>query len=125
VAQVNAARKNAGLKPVHLDVELSRGCQSHARYLALNHRRVGAQGLNVHREDTDLPGASREGVQAAKESVIALVLDPQSCVENWMATLYHRVPLLEPNLERVGFGHARIDGHKWACVLDTGNGRTP
>ena len=42
-----------------------------------------------------------------------------------MATLYHRLPILRPDLERIGFGHARIQGHKWACVLDTGNGRKP
>jgi uncharacterized protein YkwD/DNA-directed RNA polymerase subunit RPC12/RpoP len=123
VAKLNAVRKAAGLKAVRLDPELSQGCQSHARYLALNHQRSVAQGMNVHREDADLPGASAEGAKAAKESVIAVLLDPQSCVENWMATLYHRAPLLEPSVERVGFGHAQINGHKWACVLDIGNGR--
>jgi len=125
VARVNLVRKYPGLPPVRLDTELSRGCQSHARYLAFNHQHPAALGLGVHRQDAELPGASPEGARAAKESVIAIVLDPQSCVENWMATLYHRIPILEPNLERVGFGHARIQGHKWVCVLDTGNGRTP
>lgn len=123
--QVNAARKAAGLTPVRLDAELSRGCQSHAHYLALNHQRPETLGARVHREDAQLPGASPEGARAAKESVIAVILDPQACVENWMATLYHRIPILAPNLERIGFGHARIHGHKWVCVLDTGNGRTP
>jgi uncharacterized protein YkwD len=122
-AQVNAVRKTAGLQPVHLDAELSRGCQSHARYLARNHRRPEILGMSMHRQDADLPGASPEGARAAKESVIAVVLDPQTCIENWMATLYHRIPILTPNLERIGFGHARIQGHKWVCVLDTGNGR--
>lgn len=123
VTRLNAARKAAGLPAVRLDAELSRGCQSHARYLSLNQKRGAAHGLAVHRQDTELPGASPEGAQAAKESVIAVVLDPESCVEDWLATLYHRVPLLTTDLERVGFGHARIDGRKWACVLDTGNGR--
>jgi len=71
----------------------------------------------------ELPGATPEGARAAKESVIATLLDPQICVENWMATLYHRVPVLTANLERVGFGYARMNGRKWVCVLDTGNGR--
>ncbi|MHB1423015.1 MAG: CAP domain-containing protein [Gemmataceae bacterium] len=124
VARVNAVRKAAGLSTVRLDADLSRGCQAHARYLALNHQRSATLGLGVHREDADLPGASPQGAKAAKEAVIAVVLDPQTCVENWMATLYHRIPILTPNLERVGFGHARVHGHKWACVLDTGNGRT-
>lgn len=123
LARVNEVRKIAGLMPVRLDAELSKGCQSHARYLVLNARRLEGQGMNVHREDLTLPGASPAGASAAKESVIAIVLDPQICVENWMATLYHRIPLLAPNLDRVGFGIARIHGHKWACVLDTGNGR--
>jgi uncharacterized protein YkwD len=123
VAQVNAVRKAAGLPPVRLDAELSSGCQSHARYLSLNEKRPAAQGLAVHREDMDLPGATPEGARAAKASVIAIVLDPQTCVEGWIATLYHRIPILTPDLERVGFGHTRMNGRKWACVLDTGNGR--
>jgi uncharacterized protein YkwD len=125
VAQLNAVRKTAGLPPVRLDGELSRGCQSHARYLALNHQHPAVLGMGVHGQDAKLPGASPEGARAAKESVIAIVLDPQTCIENWTATLYHRIPILAPDLERVGFGHARIQGHKWVCVLDTGNGRTP
>jgi uncharacterized protein YkwD len=125
VAQLNAVRKTAGLPPVRLDGELSRGCQLHARYLALNHQHPAVLGMGVHGQDAKLPGASPEGARAAKESVIAIVLDPQTCIENWTATLYHRIPILAPDLERVGFGHARIQGHKWVCVLDTGNGRTP
>jgi uncharacterized protein YkwD len=121
--RVNAVRKAAGLSQVRLDAELSRGCQSHARYLAVNHHRPEALGMGMHRQDANLPGASPEGARAAKESVVAVVLDPQTCVENWMATLYHRIPILTPNLERIGFGHARVEGHKWVCVLDCGNGR--
>jgi uncharacterized protein YkwD len=125
LARVNEVRKAAGLPLVRLDAELSRACQSHARYLALNHHHPAAQGMEVHRQDADLPGASPEGARAAKESVIAVMLNPQMCVEYWMATLYHRIPLLRPDLERIGFGHTRIEGHKWACVLDTGDGRAP
>jgi uncharacterized protein YkwD len=125
VAKVNAARKAAGLNAVRLDAELSRGCQAHARYLVLNQKRPEGNGLAVHRENPELPGATPEGAKAAKESVIAVMLDPQSCVEGWMATLYHRIPILAPNVERIGFGHAQLNGRKWVCVLDSGNGRTP
>jgi uncharacterized protein YkwD len=125
LARVNAVRKLAGLSPVRLDPELSRGCRAHARYLAQNQRQAAVQGMGVHRQDEKLPGASPEGAKAAKESVIAVLLDPYACVEGWMATLYHRIPILTPNLERVGFGLAHVEGHKWACVLDTGNGRAP
>jgi uncharacterized protein YkwD len=124
LARVNAVRKAAGLSLVRLDDELSSGCQSHARYLSLNAKRPAGNGLAVHRENADLPGATPAGAKAAEKSVIAVVLDPQACVDGWMATLYHRIPILAPNLERVGFGHARIGERKWACVLDTGNGRS-
>jgi uncharacterized protein YkwD len=124
LTRLNAVREQAGLKPVHLDASLSRGCQQHAHYLALNAKLPAAQGLAVHLEDASLAGATPEGARAARASVIAIVLDPQTCIDGWMATLYHRVPLLTPDLERVGFGHARIGERKWACVLDKGTGRT-
>lgn len=123
LARVNALRKAAGLSTVRLDAELSRGCQAHARYLSLNARHASGQGMAVHREDDTLPGAAPEGARAAKGAVIAVVLDPVTCVDGWMSTLYHRIPMLAPNLERIGFGHARVGARKWACVLDTVNGR--
>jgi len=123
LARVNAVRKTAGLQPVRLDASLSEGCQRHAHYLSVNAKLPAAQGLAVHRENATLTGATPEGARAAKASVIAVVLDPQTCVDGWMATLYHRIPILTPDLERIGFGHARIGERKWACVLDTGNGR--
>jgi uncharacterized protein YkwD len=123
LARVNAVRKAAGLNPVRLDDALSRGCQSHARYLSLNQNRPAARGLAVHHQDANLPGATSEGARAAEKSVIAVLLDPETCVDGWMSTLYHRIPILTPNLERIGFGQARLNGRKWACVLDTGNGR--
>jgi uncharacterized protein YkwD len=122
--RVNALRKAAGLSTVRLDPELSRGCQAHARYLALNAKHASGQGMAVHREDDTLPGATPEGARAAKGAVIAVVLDPLTCVDGWMSTLYHRIPILVPNLERIGFGHARVGARKWACVLDTVNGRS-
>jgi uncharacterized protein YkwD len=124
LARVNEVRKLAGVPPVRLDADLSHGCQLHARYLSLNAKSAAAVGMAVHQEDPSLPGATPAGARAARMGVIAVQLDPQSCVDNWMATLYHRVPLLAPDLERVGFGHARMSGRKWVCVLDTGSGKT-
>jgi uncharacterized protein YkwD len=124
LARVNALRKAAGLSAVRLDESLSHGCQLHARYLAINAKHPSGKGMAVHQEDDTLPGATPEGARAAKGSVIAVVLDPVTCVDGWLATLYHRIPILAPNLERIGFGHARVGARKWACVLDTINGRT-
>lgn len=124
LARVNAVRKTAGLSQVRLDAALSRGCRAHARYLALNAINPRTHGMAVHKEDAALLGATPQGARAADKSVIAVLLDPRTCVDDWMATLYHRIPILAPDLERIGFGHADMGGRKWACVLDTGNGRS-
>ncbi len=123
LARVNAVRKLAGVPPVRLDSDLSHGCQLHARYLSIHSKTAAAAGMAVHQEDASLSGATPEGARAARMAVIAVLLDPQSCVDSWMATLYHRIPILAPELERVGFGHARMGGRKWVCVFDTGNGK--
>jgi hypothetical protein len=39
-----------------------------------------------------------------------------------MATLYHRVPILDPHLKRIGFGHARRRGG-WVTALDVIRGK--
>ena len=100
------ARKAAGLQPVRLNAALSRGCQLHAQYLKLNAKSPAGNGLAVHHEDANLPGTTPEDAGGQK-SVIAAVLNPQTCVEDWMATLYHRIPILTPNLGAgQGFGRA-------------------
>ena len=123
VASVNAARQIAGLNPVLLDESLSGPCQKHAEYIVRNLDHPRVQGLGIHEEDLSLPGSSREGARTGKASVIALISDPDDSVYGWMATLYHRIPILEPELKRVGYGQSLHPSRGWATVLDTGNGR--
>jgi uncharacterized protein YkwD len=127
VAQLNAARRAAGLGPVALDLELSRGCFAHARYLALHAGHPSTQGLGMHNEDAKLPGHTPEGQRAGRDSVIASGVPPSASVDDWMATLYHRVPLLRPDLGRIGFGFTRGGSNGWINVLNanTGRGREP
>jgi uncharacterized protein YkwD len=123
VAQVNAYRKIAGVEPVSLDPELSKGCQAHAEYLARNHGRPELQGLNVHKEDPSLPGYSEEGARAAQASVIAAGTSPPAAVDGWMDTFFHRLPILDPELKRIGWGQTTGKGSGWITVMDTGRGR--
>ncbi|MBI1916609.1 MAG: hypothetical protein HYS12_18025 [Planctomycetes bacterium] len=127
VAKVNAARRAAGLAPVALDLELSRGCFAHARYLLLNAGHPSTRGLGMHNEDAKLPGHTPEGRRAGRDSVIASGVPPSASVEDWMATLYHRVPLLSPDLGRIGFGFVRGGPNGWINVLNAnaGRGREP
>src|SRR5262249_16016744 len=61
LTKVNAARRTVGLQPAVLDLELSRGCFAHARYLLLNAGHPSTQGLGMHNEDAKLPGYTAEG----------------------------------------------------------------
>jgi uncharacterized protein YkwD len=124
LARVNAYRADAGLKPVALDDALSQACLKHGRYLVLNEGNPALDGLKAHDEDLKLPGASVEGREAGLKSDIAIGdFDPLDGLDAWMATLYHRVPILEPNLERIGFACARGRRQGWATLLNVGSGR--
>jgi uncharacterized protein YkwD len=121
--RVNRARQRAGLAKVALDADLAPGCEKHARYVVRNIDHPKVAGLGIHDEDTSLPGATPEGAKAGKAAVIAIISDPADSVDGWMATLYHRIPILDPRLKRVGYGQAQHPMRGWVTVLDTGNGR--
>ena len=105
VEKINAIRKLAGIQPVELDEALSRACRLHAQYLVTNRADPKAQGLGAHTERQELPGFTAEGNKAAGASDIFWGRDIGGAVERWMAGLYHRIPILRPNLKRIGFGY--------------------
>jgi uncharacterized protein YkwD len=124
LARVNQLRRDAGLMPVVLDDELTRGCQLHARYLLRNLKHPATQGLGIHDEDPKLPGYTAEGKKAGGDSVIASGIPPLAAIDDWVATFYHRVPLLDPELRRIGYGHTRGGGPGgWFVVLNAVTGR--
>jgi uncharacterized protein YkwD len=125
VARVNQHRRLAGLPPVALDVDLSRGCLGHAGYLMRNLNDPSTKGLGMHDEDPKLPSFTAEGRKAGAAAVIAAGMPPLASVEDWIGTFYHRVPLLDPDLGRIGFGFARGGPAGWITVLNatTGKGR--
>jgi hypothetical protein len=123
LALINQARQEAGLGEVRLSVDLSAGCAAHARYLVLNHGDPAIAGLRAHKEDAGLKGWSERGAAAGKASVIDYVL-PSNAVPRWMATLYHRIPLLQPALREVGVAYHR-DRRSIASVVDSTRGVTP
>jgi uncharacterized protein YkwD len=129
--RVNTARALAGLAAVVVDPALSPGCVAHARYLVLHHGEPSTAGLGVHKETAGLPGYTATGDAAAHRSVIAAAEIsapalperdwPVADVDKWMASLYHRVPVISPALRRVGIGYARNDKMTvWYTVLDVG-----
>jgi uncharacterized protein YkwD len=121
--QVNGYRKRVGLEAVVLDPGLTRGCQAHADYLVRNADNPATQGLGGHDEDPKLPGFTEEGQKTGKAADIAFDLEPLAAVPAWMATLFHRVPILDPELHRIGFGAAGGGRTGWIVVVDVNSGR--
>jgi uncharacterized protein YkwD len=120
--RINAYRKTAGLEPVTLDEALSKGCQAHAFYLAKNTDDPATQDLGAHTEDPKLPGYTVAGQKAGKAADISFGIEPLAAVDGWMATLFHRVPILDPDLKRIGFGTAKDAKRGTLSVLDVRSG---
>lgn len=99
---LNGYRRTAGLKPVGYAALLSYACALHSRYLA-NESVETTYGLRAHDEVEKSPYRTAMGAQAGKSSVISsgTVVDS---IHGWMATFYHRIWLIDPNLEKVGIG---------------------
>ena len=122
VERLNRHRKRAGLGPVALDAGLSRGCLAHAKYLAKNTIAGSSTRATIDHEDADRPGYSLDGQTAAGVALIAYT-EPMHAVDPWLASLFSRVALLAPELQRIGIGCARHCSGDWICVVNAAHGR--
>ena len=102
------------------EASLSEGCRLHAEYLGQNSEQLAAW-PDAHEEYSDRAGFDVRGAWAGMHSVIAPGCDDgREAIEGWLATFYHRLPLLEPGLLRIGY--ARAGG---VAVLDSGTLSAP
>lgn len=107
-------------RPVTHDSGLGAGCGAHARYLA-QHPERSEVWPDLHEQDPRHEDWSIEGAWAGQHSVIATrTRGQEAALQAWMATFYHRLPLLDPGLLRVGLG--RSGG---IVVLDAESMRAP
>ena len=115
---LNYYRQIAGLTTVKLDRQLSAGCMEHANYMVQNQGTDAMAGLNPHTQRSHLPGASTAGAACAKAADLFIgVSDLGVAIDVWMAGMYHRRPMLDPQLERIGVGYARLpDGMLTAAL---------
>jgi len=108
---INAFRALAGLRPVALDPTLSDGCRAHAEYLKINRGKPQIYALAAHDEDVTLPGATPAGAACAKAANLhTSATSVDGAIRAWMGSLYHRRPILTPEVERVGVGFAELYG---------------
>ena len=119
---VNEYRAMAQLPPVSEDTYLSRGDWLHARYTVKND-------LVSHSEDPNNPWYTPEGLLAAQSSNITSHYrsdaSDQYAVDSWMQAPFHAVGILDPRLQRVGYGayHEEDGGIQMAAALDVLRGR--
>jgi polyhydroxyalkanoate synthesis regulator phasin len=89
---------------VGVERSLSEGARLHAIYLGQNPEEA-RKWPDAHGENADHAEFTPEGAIAGGMSVVAFDLEqPEDAIDDWMATFYHRLPLLEPGLLRIGFG---------------------
>ena len=119
LAAFNEHRVRSKLPRVRHSAILARGADLHALYLSKN----DFKGLSGHDEDPKGAGYTEEGARAGKRSVISPFANhetPLDAVESLMATLYHRVSMMQPSLTEVGIGWAfKRDGLGF-LVIDVG-----
>lgn len=117
LAAVRELRERAGLRdPLEHDAELAAGCREHAVYLQQNPDQTTSW-PEMHEEYADRPGWTSAGAMAGHAAVIAPgCRTDEQALAAWMATFYHRVPLLDFGLRRIGYAR---DGD--IAVLDCGS----
>jgi len=118
LGRLNEFRVSAGLQPVKEDRILSDACQLHAFYLEKNPE---LEGLLTHTEDSKNPGYTELGKESAARSVNATSSHYKPAahyVDGLIATLYHRIALLNPRLSVVGIGIAPFPPKGRVVVID-------
>lgn len=127
VARVNFYRRRSGLGPVTMDPALSKGCMEHAEYLKRNQGSPSTAGLDAHKQNPKLPGATKAGAECGADAdLYEGVANIASAVDGWMAGIYHRRPILDPTLTTIGLGYAKLpDGNYVVALrLPAGNAET-
>ncbi|MCO4761029.1 MAG: hypothetical protein KC502_05960 [Myxococcales bacterium] len=121
-------RAAVGAGPIVQDAALAQAAQAHAEFYVTHHAKYQAKGLNPHAEDASF-GAGFTGTSLGQRvaaagfsgppgaEVMAFTGSATGAVDGWMATVYHRLPLIAPPSERFGYGGAVKGGAK-AEVMD-------
>ncbi len=121
---VNACRQRAGLPGLSFSAELSRGCDLHALYVVRN--AVG--GLTAHDEDPSGIGYTPEGARAGGRGLLSQFRaseTPRDAVDGILATLYHRLGILDPGIAEIGVGWAYRKDGMGQLVMDPGEAGSP
>ncbi|HUA33944.1 MAG TPA: FHA domain-containing protein [Candidatus Binataceae bacterium] len=113
--RLNSYRDMAKLAPAGEDDSLATADAKHVAYLFTNYAddimHGIMPGLEMHQESSDKPGYSADGLYAAQHSDVDFMWWRGSykqhmetwAIDDWITGAFHRLPLLSPRLERVGY----------------------
>ncbi len=129
---LNDYRAMAGVAVAREDPAFSASDFAHARYLVKNAgspREAMAMGAEVHSEKPGKPWYSEAGLRAARSGDIdqwwgrgrTAHPSPGWAIDHWVASTWHRLALLNPRLNEVGYGEFCENG-ACAAVLDVLSG---
>jgi tetratricopeptide (TPR) repeat protein len=120
LAAVNKLREQAGLPPVRLDDRLDAAAAAHSYYWLFNQARPSQKGLGIHTETPGTPGFSGVTVYERGNAFgwhdgpmgedITHRGAPELAVSDWVDSVYHRFPILRPDLRVIGYADASLAG---------------
>jgi uncharacterized protein YkwD len=130
--RINYYRGLAGVQLLELHPALIQAAQNHANYTTLNATDQSAWSYGPHGEVAGKPGFSGQwppdrGTAAqfpylVNDEVIAPYDHPTRAVDAWINTVFHRINLLDPKGQYMGYGHGRDSRGYGVDVVDIGKG---
>jgi uncharacterized protein YkwD len=135
LAWTNSARAAVGLSPLRHDSSLASAASSHAGFVSLNSfLYTASSSISPHKQDPAGSGyvarnfwerAEIAGYRGAPlGEVIAYSPLPAVAVQQWLQSVYHRLPLLDPRATQLGFGVA-MEGDRAVAVAVLGADSPP
>lgn len=112
-----------------MDAETSIGCDLHCNYV-MNHQELAQNpGPEIHEEDPAHVEFTRRGQQAGSGNIVTAngprgADFARSSVDSWIGTPYHRFPMLEHNIKRLGYAYLTSADFS-VSVLDMGSMEEP
>jgi hypothetical protein len=114
LTQINQYRMMAGLESVEEVPAISAGDTNHARYLVKRFEVEPPERVDIYSENRATEWSTPSGAAAASLSDIALrtgaeqATDPETqvrqVIDDWMTDPFQRLPILDPDLHRIGLG---------------------
>ena len=131
IEHVNTYRALVGAIPLLPHPAIMTAAQNHAAYYMTNHADASAEIYSAHGEVNGKPGYTgkwpSDRIKATGfpwpggAEVMHFVGAPISSVDGWMATIFHRLLLLDPNAHYAGYGSDK-NANVAVDVLDLGAG---